>query len=58
MLNKSKGKKYKYRDGLWRHNKKCKEPTVAEVFANNNTQQITELMLKMIEQNKDSDSWW
>jgi hypothetical protein len=46
-------KKYKYRDGLWRHNKKCKEPTVAEVFANNNTQQITELMLKMIEQNKD-----
>jgi hypothetical protein len=46
-------KSYKYRDGLWRHNKKCKEPTVAEVFANNNTQQITELMLKMIEQNKD-----
>ena len=46
-------KTYKYRDGLWRHNKKCKEPTVAEVFANNNTQQITELMLKMIEQNKD-----
>ena len=46
-------KRYKYRDGLWRHNKKCKEPTVAEVFANNNTQQITELMLKMIEQNKD-----
>jgi len=46
-------KQYKYRDGLWRHNKKCKEPTVAEVFANNNTQQITEIMLKMIEQNKD-----
>ena len=46
-------KSYKYRDGLWRHKKKCKEPTVGEVFANNNTQQITELMLKMIEQNKD-----
>jgi hypothetical protein len=47
------GKEYKGRNGLWYHNKKCKEPTVAEVFANNNTQQITELMLKMIEQNKD-----
>jgi len=47
------GKKYKGRNGLWYHNKKCKEPTVAEVFANNNTQQITEIMLKMIEQNKD-----
>ncbi len=46
-------KSYKYRDGLWRHKKTCKEPTVGEVFANNNTQQITELMLKMIEQNKD-----
>lgn len=46
-------KSYKYRDGLWRHKKTCKEPTVAEVFANNNTQQITELMLKMIDQNKD-----
>lgn len=46
-------KSYKYRDGLWRHKKTCKEPTIGEVFANNNTQQITELMLKMIEQNKD-----
>ena len=46
-------KEYKYRNSLWYHNKKCKEPTVAEVFANNNTQQITELMLKMIEQNQD-----
>lgn len=47
------GKDYKARNGLWYHKKTCKEPTVAEVFANNNTQQITELMLKMIEQNKD-----
>jgi hypothetical protein len=47
------GKEYKGRNGLWYHKKTCKEPTVAEVFANNNTQQITELMLKMIEQNKD-----
>jgi len=47
------GKEYKYRNSLWYHNKKCKEPTVGEVFANNNTQQITELMLKMIEQNQD-----
>lgn len=47
------GKEYKGRNGLWYHKKICKEPTVAEVFANNNTQQITELMLKMIEQNKD-----
>jgi len=46
-------KEYKHRNSLWYHNKKCKEPTVAEVFANNNTQQITELMLKMIEQNQD-----
>lgn len=46
-------KEYGARNSLWYHNKKCKEPTVAEVFANNNTQQITELMLKMIEQNKD-----
>ena len=46
-------KEYKFRNSLWYHNKKCKEPTVAEVFANNNTQQITELMLKMIEQNQD-----
>jgi hypothetical protein len=44
---------YKYRDGLWRHSKKCKEPTVAEVFANNNTQQLTELVLKMVEQNQE-----
>lgn len=47
------GKSYKYRDGLWRHKKTCKEPTVADVFANNSTVQITDLMLKMIEQNKD-----
>lgn len=46
-------KSYKYRDGLWRHKKTCREPTVGEVFANNNTQQITELILKMIDQNKD-----
>jgi hypothetical protein len=46
-------KSYKYRDGLWRHNKKCKEPTVAEIFANNNTQQLTELVLKMVEQNQE-----
>jgi hypothetical protein len=46
-------KEYKARNSLWYHKKKCKEPTVGEVFANNNTQQITELMLKMIEQNKD-----
>jgi len=44
---------YKYRDGLWRHSKKCKEPTLAEVFANNNTQQLTELVLKMVEQNQE-----
>lgn len=47
------GKEYKGRNGLWYHKKTCKEPTVAEVFANNNPQQITEIMLKMIEQNKD-----
>ena len=46
-------KSYKYRDGLWRHKKTCSEPTVAEVFANNNTTQLTELILKMIEQNQD-----
>ena len=46
-------KGYKYRDGLWRHSKKCKEPTVAEVFSNNNTQQLTELVLKMVEQNQE-----
>jgi hypothetical protein len=46
-------KEYSARNSLWYHKKNCKEPTVAEVFANNNTQQITELMLKMIEQNKD-----
>jgi hypothetical protein len=50
------GKEYKARNGLWYHNKKCqglKEPTVAEVFANNNTQQLTELILKMVEQNQE-----
>jgi protein-arginine kinase activator protein McsA len=47
------GNTYKGRDGLWRHSKKCKEPTVAEVFANNNTQQLTELVLKMVEQNQE-----
>ena len=47
------GNTYKGRDGLWRHSKKCKEPTVAEVFANNNSQQLTELVLKMVEQNQD-----
>jgi hypothetical protein len=46
-------KVYKYRDGLWRHSKKCKEPTLGEVFANNNTQQLTELVLKMVEQNQE-----
>jgi len=46
-------KEYKHRNSLWYHNKKCKEPTVGEVFANNNTQQITELMLKMLEKNQD-----
>lgn len=46
-------KEYSARNSLWYHKKTCKEPTVGEVFANNNTQQITELMLKMIEQNKD-----
>ena len=44
---------YKYRDGLWRHSKKCKEPTTAEVFANNNTQQLTELVMKMVEHNQE-----
>lgn len=46
-------KEYGARTSLWYHNRKCKEPSVADIFANNNTQQITELMLKMIEQNKD-----
>jgi hypothetical protein len=46
-------KEYSARTSLWYHNRKCKEPSVADIFANNNTQQITELMLKMIEQNKD-----
>ena len=46
-------KEYNARTSLWYHKKTCKEPTVGEVFANNNTQQITELMLKMIEQNKE-----
>lgn len=50
------GNTYKGRDGLWRHLKKCKEPTVAEIFDNNNTQQLTELILKMVEQNKDLTS--
>jgi len=45
-------KEYSARNSLWYHNQKCKEPTVAEIFAKNNTQQITEIMLKMIEQNK------
>lgn len=46
-------KEYKARNSLWYHSKKCKEPTVAEVFANNNTQQLTELVLKMVEQNQE-----
>jgi hypothetical protein len=49
-------KEYTARNSLWYHNKKCqglKEPTVAEVFANNNTQQLTELVLKMVEQNQE-----
>jgi hypothetical protein len=47
------GNTYKGRDGLWRHSKKCKEPTLAEVFDNNNTQQLTELVFKMVEQNQE-----
>ena len=44
---------YKYRDGLWRHSKNCKEPIVDEKKSNNNTQQLTELVLKMVEQNQE-----
>ena len=46
---------FKARNSLWYHNQKCQqnEPTVAEVFANNNTEQLTELILKMVEQNQE-----
>jgi hypothetical protein len=46
-------KEYKARNSLWYHSKKCKEPTLGEVFANNNTQQLTDLVLKMVEQNQE-----
>ncbi len=46
-------KEYYARSSLWYHSQKCKEPTVAEVFANNNTQQLTEIVVKMIEQNQE-----
>jgi hypothetical protein len=52
-------KVYKARNSLWYHENKCKvvpeikEPTLGEVFAQNDTKQLTELVLKVVEQNQE-----
>lgn len=46
-------KTYKYRDGLWRHKKICKEPTMTEIFLQNDPQQLTELVMKVVEHNQE-----
>jgi hypothetical protein len=49
-------KVYKYRDGLWRHLKKCNsefEPVLCDIVTNNDTKQLTELVMKMVEQNQE-----
>jgi len=44
---------YNDRAGLWRHKKKCSEPTTEEVFAQNDTKQLTQLVMKVVEQNQE-----
>ena len=47
-------KNYKYRDGLWRHSKKCVNRITShhDIFNNNDTKALTELVIKMFEQNQ------
>jgi hypothetical protein len=47
------GKSYKDRSGLWRHKKNCTGPDNNLPYIDKNTQLTPELVLKLIEQNKE-----
>jgi len=47
------GKLYKDRSGLWRHKKTCNGPVDTLPYIDKNTQLTPELVLKLIEQNKE-----
>ena len=49
------GKTYLNRSGLWRHKKKCKDSTLPNniVIENKDTKQLTELVMKVVEQNQE-----
>ena len=46
-------KSYKDRSGLWRHKKHCNGPNVSLPSSNTNTQLTPDLVMKLIEQNKE-----
>jgi len=47
-------KKYKDRTGLWRHKKKCTNEQILSNFkSNNETKQLTDLVMKVVDQNKE-----
>jgi hypothetical protein len=47
------GKSYKDRSGLWKHKKNCTGPDNNLLYIDKNTQLTPELVLKLIEQNKE-----
>jgi hypothetical protein len=47
------GKNYQYNSGLWRHKKQCSGPNVEIQSTNTNTQLTPDLVMKLIEQNKE-----
>jgi hypothetical protein len=49
------GKSYQNRTGLWRHKKKCKELNIPNhnTCDNKDTQHLTELVMKVVEQNQE-----
>jgi hypothetical protein len=49
------GKIYQNRTGLWRHKKKCKETPISNhiTIENKDTQTLTELVMKVVEQNQE-----
>jgi len=44
---------YKTRAGLWKHLKKCSQPSVKDVFENNNPTELKDIILQLVQQNQN-----
>jgi hypothetical protein len=44
---------YKTRAGLWKHSKKCSQPSVKDVLENNDPTELKDIILQLIQQNQN-----